>query len=202
MLAHVPSFGRNAGGSPDFLAYLLPKACQQRVLSTGVPRCFGVARSASLPPVSGSPLTMSPAWHLLPQCPGYGHWVSYGCVALVFGTGFRGSPASPGCSLGCVCLGTGFGFAPPILSGVCGVCAWAWVFPALSQSWLMFWGVCVCVCAPRVPWLGLLVRVSEQVFWLYPAICGWRVRCALVLGLHPANPFRAVGVRVFVCALR
>ena len=46
MLAHVPSFGRNPEGSPDFLAYSVPKACMH-VLRTGVPRRLGVARSAS-----------------------------------------------------------------------------------------------------------------------------------------------------------
>ena len=48
MLAHVPSFGRNPRGSPDFLAYPVPEACM-RILGTGVPRCLGVARSASSP---------------------------------------------------------------------------------------------------------------------------------------------------------
>ena len=46
VLAHVPSFGRNSGGTPDFLAYPVPIACMQ-VLGTGVPRCLGVAPSAS-----------------------------------------------------------------------------------------------------------------------------------------------------------
>ena len=48
VLAHVPSFGRNPRGSPDFLAYPVPKACMH-VLGTGVPRRLGVARSASSP---------------------------------------------------------------------------------------------------------------------------------------------------------
>ena len=48
MLAHVPSFGRNPRGSPDFLAYPVPKACMH-VLGTWVPRRLGVARSASSP---------------------------------------------------------------------------------------------------------------------------------------------------------
>ena len=46
MLAHVPPLGRNPKGPPDFLAYPVPKACMH-VFGTGVPRCFGVARSAS-----------------------------------------------------------------------------------------------------------------------------------------------------------
>ena len=142
MLAHVPSFGRNPRGSPDFLAYPVPKACMH-VLGTGVPRRLGVARSASSPkaaqalgcslsPVSGSRLAGSPARHGLPQCPGYGHWVSYCCVAFVFGSGLClglgfGNPASPGWGLGWVCLGTGCGFAPLFPAGVCSVCGWAWV---------------------------------------------------------------------------
>ena len=48
MLAHVPSFGRNPRGSPDFLVYPVPKACMH-VLGTRVPRRLGVARSASSP---------------------------------------------------------------------------------------------------------------------------------------------------------
>ena len=48
MLAHVPFFGQNPRGSPEFLAYPAPKACMH-VLGTGVPRCLGVARSASSP---------------------------------------------------------------------------------------------------------------------------------------------------------
>ena len=48
MLAHVPTFGRNPRGSPDFLAYPVPKACMH-VLGTTVPTRLGVARSASSP---------------------------------------------------------------------------------------------------------------------------------------------------------
>ena len=49
MLAHVPSFGQNPRGSPDFLACIpVPKACMH-VLGTKGPRCLGVARSASSP---------------------------------------------------------------------------------------------------------------------------------------------------------
>ena len=48
VLAHVPSFGRNPRGSPDFLAYPVPKACMH-VLGIGVPRRLGVTRSVSSP---------------------------------------------------------------------------------------------------------------------------------------------------------
>ena len=48
MLAHVPCFGRNPRGSPDFLVYPVPKTCMH-VLGTRVESCLGVARSASSP---------------------------------------------------------------------------------------------------------------------------------------------------------
>ena len=59
MLAHVPSFGRNPGGSPDFLAYPVPKACMH-ALGTRVPRCLGVARSASSPKAAQALPTRNP----------------------------------------------------------------------------------------------------------------------------------------------
>ena len=92
MLAHGPSFGRNPRGSPDFLVYPVPKAYRQAALSwylgSEVLACRTLSlesqSSASLrmqPPGSGSRLARSPAWRGLPQCPGYGHWVSYCVVA-------------------------------------------------------------------------------------------------------------------------
>ena len=48
MPAHVPSFGRNPRGSPDFLVYPVPKV-RMHVLGTRVPRCLDVARSTSSP---------------------------------------------------------------------------------------------------------------------------------------------------------
>ena len=105
MPAHVPSLGHNPRGSLDFRAYPVPNACMH-VLGTGIPRRLGVARSPSSPKAAqalGCSLTpglrisfaRSPAWHGLPQCPGYGHWVSYCCVVLVFRSG--------------LCLGSVFG---------------------------------------------------------------------------------------------
>ena len=49
MLAHVPSFGQNPRSSREFLVHPVPKACQRRILGTWVPRCLGLARSASSP---------------------------------------------------------------------------------------------------------------------------------------------------------
>ena len=69
MLAHVPSFGRNPRGSPDFLAYPVRKACMH-VLGTRVPRRLGVTRSASCPKAAqalGCSLTP-------------GLWISFGRV--------------------------------------------------------------------------------------------------------------------------
>ena len=138
MLAHVPSLGRNPRGSPDFLVYPVPKACMH-VLGTGVSMRLGVARSASSPkaaqalgcsliPGSGSRLAGSPAWHRLPQCPGYGHLgfllLCGVCPGLCLGLGFI-NPTSPGWGLGWVCLGTVCGFAPLFPAGIPGVCGWA-----------------------------------------------------------------------------
>ena len=142
------------------------------------------------------------------SAPGYGHWVFYHCVALVFGSGFRGNPASRGGGLGCVCLGTGFVFAPPILAGVCGVCVWAWGFACTPP---ILAGVldCLCLCARSAstpPSLaGSVVRVFGHGLWLYPAICGLGVWCGCVcvcgfgFWLVPANPGSGVAVCVCVC---
>ena len=85
------------------------------------------------------------------------------CVCLF--ARFRLYPATPGWDVRCghVCLGSGCGWAPPLLTGVCGVgvCAWARVSAAPRHSWLGCWGVCVHRCALR----------------LYPATPGWGVRC-------------------------
>ena len=243
MLAHVPSFGRNPRGSLDFLAYPVPRACMH-VLGTGVPRRLGVARSASSPNTAqalGCSLTPgrlagSPAWHRLPQCLGYAHWVSYCCLALVFGSGlclgwgfgcarplltglmacvcvcvraplvprhsclgcavcvcvlglgFRLRFATPGCGVGaCVCLCARSACTPPLLAGVCGVhvCVRARYSAAPRHSWLGFWDPCVLVCAPP----------------LYPATPGWGVRCGCVClgsGFGCAPPLVA-GVLGCVC---
>ena len=185
MLAHVPSFGRNPRGSPDFLPYPVPKACMH-VLGTGVPKCLGVARSASSPKAAqalGCSLTPS-------------LWISFGrvtcmaraasvpglwtlgfhcCAALVFGSG--------------LCLGWGFGRAPQLLAGVLGsLCACVRVPLVLRHSWLgcAVWvcvlgfgfglrpatpgrgvGVCVCLCARSVCTPPLLAWVCGV------GVCAW-----------------------------
>ena len=109
VLAHVPSFGRNPRGSPDFLAYPVPKACMH-VLGTGVLRCLGVARSAS-ESQSSEGLGMQP----YPRAPDPvlpGHLHGTGCLsARAMDTRFR-------TVVWRLCLGLGFAVTPPILAGV------------------------------------------------------------------------------------
>ena len=150
---------------------------------------------------------------------------SYCCVAFVFGYGFFVNPADPGWGLGCLCLGTEFRFAAPILDAVCGVCVWAWVLPSglgsrlcLSGfgSWLhptnSRWGVgvCVIVCALRqylaIPCRGLWcvcfgarVLALPRQLWLRYVV--WVCECGFGFWLQPANPGCGVGVCMFVCAL-
>ena len=147
--------------------------------------------------VFGSRLVGSPAWHGLPQCPGYGHWISYCCVLLVFGSGLW--------------LGSGFGCAPPLLAGVLGcVCACVCAPFVPSHSWL---GCVVWVCVvgfgfrlrPATPGWGVgfvsaCVRapLGPRHSWLG---CAAGV-CVLWLGfpLRPADPGWGVWVCVCSCA--
>ena len=98
MLAYVPSFGRNPRGSLDFLAYPVSKACM-RVLGTGVPRCLGVARSASSPKaVQALECSLTP-----------GLWISFGRVTCM-----ARAASVPGLwTLGLLLL--------------CGACVWVWI---------------------------------------------------------------------------
>ena len=115
----------------------------------------------------------------------------WGVCVFVCPLHFR--PPTPGWGVrhGCVCLGSGFGCAPPLLAGVLG---------------------CVCVCVrallvPRHSWLGRVVRVC---FWArvsaaprHSLLGCWGV-CVFVYALHlyPATPGQGVwGVYVFVCPL-
>ena len=113
MLAHVPSFGRIPRGSPDFLEYPVPKACMH-VLGTGVPRCLGVARSASSPKaalalgcslapglrISFGRVTCMARAASVPGLWTLGFLLLRGAcvwVWVVVGFGFRLRPATPGC---------------------------------------------------------------------------------------------------------
>ena len=126
---------------------------------------------------------------LYPATPGWG--VLRGCVCL--GWGFGCAPP-PGWGVGvCLCLWARSACTSPLLAGVCavGVCAWARTSAAPRHSWLGCWGVCVFVCALR----------------LYPATPGWGVRSGYVClgsGVGCAAPLLVgvSGVCVFVGAPR
>ena len=121
MLAHVPSFGRNPRGLPDFLAYPVPKACMH-VLYTVVPRRLGVARSASNPKAAlalgcsltpGVRISFGRVTCMARAASVPGLWTlrflllcgACVCVWVVRGFGLRLRPATPGWGDGvCVCL--------------------------------------------------------------------------------------------------
>ena len=205
MLAHVPFFGLNPRGSPDFLAYPVPKTCRH-VLGTGVPRCLGVARSASSPKTAQAlgcslppglrisfgrvtcmarPASVPGLWTL-----GFLLWRG-ACVPVwvVVGFGFRLRPATPGWGVGvCVRLCVRSACTLPFLAGLCGVgvCGWVRVPAAPRHSWLGCRGLCLLVCALR----------------LHPATSGWGVRRGCVCfgsGFGCAPPLLA-GVLGFVSA--
>ena len=170
------------------------------------------ARSASTRPLLAGVCGVGVcAWALVLAAPRHS-WLGCCCVC-VFVCALRLYPATPGWGVrwcGCVCMGSGFGSAPPLLAGVLGcmcVCVRAPLVPrhcwlgcavwvcvlglgfwrAPRHSWLGCWGVCVCVCvrAPLVPrhsWLGCAVWV-----------------CVLGLGFRPRPATPGWGVGVCVC---
>ena len=140
-----------------------------------------------------------------------------GCWGVcVFVCPLRLYPATPGWAVrrGCVCLGSGFGCAPPLLAGVFGcVCvrvriplvprhswlgcaAWVCVFglgcrlPPASPGWGV--GVCVCSCAPSACTPPLLAGVCGV------GVCAW----AWVSAAPRHSWLGCWGVCVFVCPLR
>ena len=181
MLAHVPSFGRNPRGSPDFLVYPVPKACMH-VLGTGVPRCLSVARSTSSPKaaqalgcsltpglrISFGRVTCNARAASVPGLWTLGFLLLRGaCVGVwvVLGLWFWLRPATGGLGVVvCVPLCARSACTPPLLAGVCGVggCAWVQVSAAPRQSSPGRWGLCLLVCALRLyratPGWGVSVR--------------------------------------------
>ena len=168
MLAHFPAFGRNPRGSPDFLAYPVPKACMHG-LGTGVLRCLGVARSASsfkaaqalgcsltteLRILFGRVTSMARAASV-PGLWTLGFLLLRGAcvwVWVVVGFEFPLRPTTPGWGVGVyVRLCVRSACTLPLLAGVCsvGVCAWLLVSAAPRHFMLGFLGVCVLVCVLR-----------------------------------------------------
>ena len=168
MLAHVPSSGRNPRGSPDFLAYPVPKACMH-ALGTRVPRCLGVARSAS-----SLKAALALGCSLTP-----GLRISFGRVTcMARAASVPGLWALGFLLLACVggwvrvAVGRGFCFHLPVVAGVLGGCFWA-RFVVLSLFCRLFvvfvvglwcrpaFGTCVVSCAFPLP----------------PVVSGSGVRC-------------------------
>ena len=170
MLAHVPSFGRNPRGSPDFLAYPVPKACMH-ALGTRVPRRLGVARSASSPKAAQAlGCSLTPGLRI-----SFGRVTCMARAASVPGLwalGFLLLACVGGWVRVAVCRG--FCFHLPVVAGVLGGCVWA-RFVVLSLFCRLFvvfvvglwcrpaFGTCVVSCAFPLP----------------PAVFGSGVRCGL-----------------------
>ena len=199
MLAHIPSFGLNPRGSPDFLAYPVPKACMH-VLGTGVLRRLGVAGSASSPKAAQAlGCSLTPGLRIsfgrvtcmarAASVPGLwtlGFLLLCGVcvwVRVVFGLEFRLRPATPGWGVGlCVCSFARSPCTPPLLAGPCGVgvcfgSGFGCAPPILAG---MLGNVCVRVLAPLVPrhsWPGCAEWVGVLGLWfrLRPATAGWGV---------------------------
>ena len=173
MLAHVPSFGRNPRGSPDFLAYPVPKACMH-VLGTRVPRRLGVARSASSPKAA-----LALGCSLTP-----GLRISFGRVTcMARAASVPGLWALGFLLLACVCgwvrvaFGGGFCLPLPVVAGVLGGCVWA-RFVVLSLFCRLFVVFVVGLwCRP-----ALGTCVVSCAFPLPPAISGFGVRCGRACG--------------------
>ena len=175
----------------------------------GVGMCVCLsARSACTPAVLAGVFGVGVcAWARIPAAHRHS-WL--GCWGVcVFVCALRLYPATPswGVWCDCVCLGSGFGCAPPLLAGVFGC-------------------LCVCVRAPPVPrhsWLGCVVWVCVLGlgFQLRPATPGWGVGVCVCLCAHsactppllagvcwlgfgfrlrPATPGWGVGVCVCLCA--
>ena len=101
------------------------------------------------------------------------YWLGcWGACVLACALPLYPATASWGVRCGCVCLGSGFGCAPPLLAGVLGC-------------------VCACVRAPLVPRHSSLgcavwVCVLGLGFRLRPAPPGWAVRVCVCLCVHSA----------------
>ena len=129
--------------------------------------CFFASSACGPPLLAGVCGVNVCAWVRVSAAPGYSWLRCLGVCVLV--CALRLYPATPGWGVrrGCVCLGSGFGCASPLLAGELGC-------------------VCVCVCAPLVPlhsWLGcaLWVCVLGFGFRLCPATPGWGIEVCVCL---------------------
>ena len=181
MLGQVPSFGRNPRGSPDFLPYPVPKACQRRGLSTWVPICLRVARSAWSPKAAlALGCSLTPGLRVT-----FGRVTCMARVASVSGLWTLGFLLS------------------------CGVRAWFWGSPSPGFSWcgLRVWYMSGLGVSPARfrPWLGLAVCAAGCGLPLVRACSGWGSVCVCLgagcgagggyegRGVAPFPPFSAWG---------
>ena len=109
MLAHVLSFGRNPGGSPDFLAYPVPKGCMH-VLGTGGSEKLG-CRTLRLQSGSSAGLMMQP-YPRSPDLVWPGHLHGMGCLSA------RATDTRFPIVVWYLCFGFGSAVTPPFLAGV------------------------------------------------------------------------------------
>ena len=166
----------------------------------GVCVCLCGRSACTLPLLAGVCGVSVCAWARVSAAPPHS---SLGCWGVcVFVGVLRLYPATPGCGVrcGCVCLGSGFGCALPLLAGVLGcmcVCGRGLLVPRHSWRGCAAW---VCVrglgfpLRPAPPRLGVWACVSVCTLCLYPATPGWRVRCGCVcfgLGFGCATPLAA-----------
>ena len=148
-------------------------------------------------------------FRLRPTTPGWGVGV---CVCLCACSEWSRATPGWGVRCGCVCLGSGFGCALPILAGVLGcvcvfVCALR-LYPATPG-----WGVrCRCVCLgsgfdcdpPLLAWVSGCVFVCVRALlvlhhsWLRCVLWVWMF--GLRFRLRPATPGWSVGLCVCLCA--
>ena len=140
----------------------------------GVGVCvFLCARSACMQPLLAGVCGVGVcAWARVSAAPCHSWLGCWGGCVFLCALGFH--PATPGWGVrrGCLCLGSGFSCAPPLL------------------AWALGCG-CVCVRAPFRPrhsWLGCAVRVCVLGlrFRLRPAIPGWGVGLCVCLGARSA----------------
>ena len=221
MLDHVPSFGRNPRGSPDFLAYPVPKACMH-VLGTGVARCLGVARSASRPKAAQAlGCSLTPGLRI-----SFGRVTCMARAASMPGLWTLGFLLLRGaCVWVLVVVGFRFRLRPATLAWGVGVCVRLCVCSACTQPDLarvrvvgaVFglgfrlcpatpgWGVGLCACSActqqllaRVRGVGVCVwaRVSAAHSHSWHGCAVWVCVFGLGFWLRPATPGWGVGLCV------
>ena len=185
----------------------VPAAPRTPGWGVGVYVCLWARRACTPPLLAGVCGVGVCAWARVLAAPRHSWQGCWGVCVLVCALRLYPAPPGWGVRCECVCLGSRFGCAPPLLAGVLR-CACLWARPACNPPLLA--GVCgVGVCAwarlwaaPRHSSLGCwCVCVFVGALRLYPATAGWGVRCGCVclgLGFICALPLLA-GVMGSVC---